>query len=53
MEITYHTVKYADQYLKRKFLDWTDAELKRTRLEYLQDASMIKAEMVRRGLINE
>ena len=43
-----HTVKYADQYLKRKFLDWSDMELKRERIACLQDASMIKAEMERR-----
>ena len=44
-------VRYADQYLKRKFLDWSDAELKREHLQCLQEASMIKAEIERRNLV--
>ena len=44
-------VKYADQYLKRKFLDWSDAELETERRICLQEASMIKAEMERRNLV--
>lgn len=44
-------VKYADQYLKRKFLDWSDAELETERRLCMQDASMIKAEIDRRARI--
>ena len=43
-------VKPSDQYLKRKFLSWSDAELKYEHLQCLREASLIKAEMKRRNL---
>lgn len=48
--VTYRTVKYNPLYLKRIFADWTDAELRRERIECLEVASKIKAEMERRGI---
>lgn len=47
--VKYHVVEYDNQYLKRQFLGWTDAELKQRRAICLKEALMIEAEMKRRA----
>lgn len=46
-------VRYDENYLKRKFSDWTDADVTHERTLAAQDLEMLTAEANRRGLIKK